>query len=356
MPSSDDVTIVPCGTPEHAADVAALRLRHHSLPHEYVSWPRHCSDGSWLWCRVTNTAGQLRTGFSVHLTDSLALPHTRVGRIERLGRDLHEEVSDLMGDILVEVAGKIPRLLRLDVRIFDEEPLRRQCLERSLAAAGWSLLEHQRNYTHTLVLPLGPSEANVRRSFSTRVRASMRKALQSPLLRYGHVAGAYAGRIRQLHALTFERTGASPPPLDVEAILRDASDGESSHLIGAFANDREAPQDLVAFAWTRMHGDHAVLEATASDRSDLFRKHLSPGFGLIAHAIEHAIERGAVWMDLGGLSTTSPEPTDPLRGIVEFKMRFSTDFREVATEWRLEPHPLLARAAAAVRSLRDSLS
>jgi len=350
------VTVVDGCTSQHAADIAALRLRHRGIPHDYWSWPRHCSDGSWLWCRVTDHDGELLTGFTVHLTDSLALPHTRIGRIERLGRDLHEEVSDAMGSILLQVAHMIPRLLRLDVRIFDENPGRRRRLEESLATAGWTLLDHQRSYSHTLVLPLGCSEAEVRKSFTTRVRSSMRKALLTPLLHYGAVEAMYADRIRELHTLTFERTGAHPPPLDVEAILRDSREAQSSYLIGAFANEGQAPQDLVAFAWARMHGDHAVLEATASERSPLFRKHLSPGFGLVSHLVAWAIEHGALWMDLGGLSTATPTPTDPMRGIVEFKMRFSTDFREVATEWRLEPHPLLARAAAAVRSIRDSVN
>lgn len=333
-----------------------MRLRRLALPHDYCSWPRHCSDGSWLWCRVTDDSGELLTGFTVHLTDSLALPHTRIGRIERLGRDLHEEVSNGMGGILVQVAHLIPRLLRLDVRIFDEDPARRRRLEQSLATAGWTLLEHHRNYSHTLVLALGCSETEVRKSFTTRVRSSMRKALESPLLRYGAVGPMYADRIRELHTLTFERTGAHPPPLDVDAILRDSREAQASHLIGAFATDRAPPEDLVAFAWTRLHGDYGVLEITASERSPLFRKHLSPGFGLVAHLVAWAIEHGARWMDLGGLSTPDPVPTDPLRGIVEFKRRFSSDFREVATEWRLEPHPMLAWAAAAVRSIRDSVN
>jgi hypothetical protein len=357
MPSSlHTVAVVECCTPQHSADLAALRLRGRAIPHDYCSWPQHCSDGSWLWCRVTDRDGELLTGFTVHLTDSLALPHTRIGRIERLGRDLHEEVSDSMGSILVQVAHLIPRLLRLDVRIFDENAARRRRLEKSLAAAGWTLLEHQRSYSHTLVLALGCSEAAVYKSFTTRVRSSMRKALQTPLLHYGAVEPIYAERIRELHTLTFERTGAQAPPLNVHAILGDSRDRQSSCLIGAFANEARAPRDLVAFAWARMHGDHAVLEATASERSALFRQHLSPGFGLVSHLIAWAIEHGALWMDLGGLSTANPTPRDPMRGIVEFKMRFSTDFREVATEWRLEPHPLLARAAAAVRSIRDSVN
>ncbi|HEY6922440.1 MAG TPA: GNAT family N-acetyltransferase [Steroidobacteraceae bacterium] len=356
MPSSTHtVTVADCCTPQHAADLAALKLRHRAIPHEYGSWPWHCNEGSWLWCRVTDRDGELVTGFAVNLTDSLALPHTRIGRIERLGRDLHEEVSDAMGSILIQVAHSIPRLLRLDVRVFDENPMRRQRLEHSLATAGWTLLEHQRSYSHTLVLALGCSEAEVRKSFTSRARSSMRKALETPLLRYGAIGATYAERLRELHTLTFERTGAPPPLLDVEAILRDSQDAQSSYLIGAFATDRAPPEDLVAFAWTRLHGDHGVLEITASERSALFRK-LSPGFGLMAHLVAWALEHGLRWMDLGGLSTLDPAPTDPLRGIVEFKTRFSRDFREVASEWRLEPHPMLARAAAAMRSIRNSVN
>ncbi len=353
MPSTHPVTIVRCGTAQHAADLAALRLRHRAIPHDYSSWPRHCSVGSWRWCRIANTKGELITGFSVHLTNSHALPHTRIGRVEHLGRSLHEEVSDAMGGILLEVANRIPRLLRLDVRIFDEDPVRRSRLESSLTAAGWTQLERQREYTHTVVLAMGSSEAEVRKSFSTRLRSGMRKALETPLLRYAPIGVEYANRMRELHQATFERTGGSPPRLDARAILRDSSDGQSSKLVGAFATDRGPPEDLVAFAWTRLHGDYAVLEVTASERSALFRKHISPGFGLMAHLVAWAIEHGALWMDLGGLPAMDPEPSDPMRGVVEFKTRFSMDFREVATEWRLEPHPLLARAAAAVRSIRD---
>jgi len=356
MPPTHPVTIVRCGTPQHAADLAALRLRHRAIPHDYSSWPRHCSVGSWRWCRIANNQGELISGFSVHLTNSRALPHTRIGRVEHLGRNLHEEISDSMGGILLEVANKIPRLLRLDVRLFDEDPVRRSRLERSLAAAGWTQPECQREYTHTVMLALGSSEAEVRKSFSSRLRGAMRKALETPLLRYGPIGVEYTGRMDELHEATFERTGGSPPSLDAQAILRDSSDGQSSQLVGAFATDRRPPEDLVAFAWTRLHGDYAVLQVTASERSSLFRKHISPGFGLMAHQVAWSIERGALWMDLGGLPTMSPEPSDPMRGVVEFKTRFSMDFREVATEWRLEPHPLLARTAAAVRSIGSLIS
>jgi hypothetical protein len=109
----------------------------------------------------------------------------------------------------------------------------------------------------------------------------------------------------------------------------------------------------VALAWGRLHGDYAELAVNASERTLVFTNSLSPGFGLMWRLFAWAIERGAHWMDLGGLAGTNPAPEDPLRGIVEFKMRFSRDFREVAEEWQLEPHPMLSGAASAARSGRD---
>ncbi|MDB6087226.1 MAG: Methicillin resistance protein [Gammaproteobacteria bacterium] len=295
------------------------------------------------------------TGFAIHLTASRALPGTRIGRVDRLGRNLHEEIADDLGVVLTEAARRIPRLLRLDARIFDEDPVRRQKLRDSLRTAGWSPSEGRRQYSHTLMLQLAESQAEVLKRFSLRVRATITKALGSPLLRFGPVVGnQYADRIRYLLRLTFERTGSVPPPFDVKGILRDSARGDSSLLIGAFARAGEAPQDLVALAWARLHGDHAVLEINASERSQLFRNHLSPGFGLVSHLIAWGIPHGAQWLDLGGLSSMRPSADDPMRGIVEFKTRFSSDFREVAEEWRFEPSPLLATAASTVRSVRDS--
>jgi lipid II:glycine glycyltransferase (peptidoglycan interpeptide bridge formation enzyme) len=130
--------------------------------------------------------------------------------------------------------------------------------------------------------------------------------------------------------------------------------GDTSLLIGAFARDRTAPHDLVALAWARLHGDHAILEINASERSELFSQ-FSPGFGLVSHLISWAVKRKAQWIDLGGLSSMEPCVDDPMRGIVEFKKRFSTDYREVAEEWRFEPNPLLASTASAVQSIAKSV-
>jgi len=351
--SSYSVAIVRCGSQQHLADLKALEQRQLAIPHHYSTWPLHCTVGSWVWCRVS-TDERFVTGFAIELTSSRALPGTRIGQVDYLGRSLHEEIAPAMGTVLSEVAHKIPRLQRLEARVFDEDHVRRRTLCESLQAAGWSPGK-RRQYSHTLIVPLADSETEVRKTFSNRVRSTMRKALESPLLRFGPVTGTeYSARITHLHSLPFQRTGGVPQPIDVQGILSDASDGNSSLLIGAFAADGKAPDDLLALAWARLHGDHAVLEINASERSEAF-SHLSPGFGLMSHLFAWAIQHGARWVDLGGLTSTEQSADDPMRGIIEFKMRFSSDFREVAEEWQMEPNPLLAGAASAMRRIAKSV-
>jgi hypothetical protein len=351
---SYEVSLEKSGSPVHLADLKALCKRNLPVPHHYASWPLHSTSGTWVWTRVLD-AGSLINGFAIHLAPSRAIPGMRIGRVERLGRSLHQETAPVMGALLRAAARQIPRLLQLDVRVFDEDPLRRQQLCDSLRTTGWTSIEGQREYSHTLVLKLADSHLEVLRGFTTRVRRTIKKALGSPALRFGPISGiTYADRIRYLHGLPFARTGGKPPLIDVEGILQDSMSGDTSLLIGAFARGRTPPTDLVALMWARLHGDHAILEINASERSELFR-HLSPGFGLVSNLISWAVQRKSQWIDLGGLSTMEPCAEDPMRGVIEFKKRFSTDFREVSEEWRLEPSPLLARTASAVRSIAKSV-
>jgi len=343
---------VECGSTSHLADLKELQARYGAIPHHYSSWPIHSTVGWWRWCRVLTADGALVTGFTIHLTWSRALPGTHIGTVDCIGRALHEEIASSFGEVLRETSRQIPRLLRLDARIFDENPARRHELVASLAAAGLVPREQRRQYSHTLWLELGSSEDALLRGFSKRVRGTIRKILNSPGLRFGPVAGEqYEHRIAHLYRLPFERTGGIPPPIDVKAILRDSFGGYNSSLVGAFVRDRKIPEDLVGFAWARLHGDYAVFEINASERSFPYCNSLSPGFGLMWRQLTWAMERGARWMDLGGLPATSVAADDPMHGIIEFKTRFCSNFCEVAEEWRLEPHPLLTSAASATRRM-----
>ena len=197
-----------------------------------------------------------------------------------------------------------------------------------------------------------PSYDEVLKGFSTRVRSTIKKAVGCEGLHFAPVTdSSYANRIQRLHTLPFERTGGAAPPIDVRGILRDCAGG-ASILIGAFVSETQPPEDLVGILWGRLHGDHAVVEINGSEKSALLSR-VSPGFGLMAHLIDWATQHNARWLDLGGLACLHPAADDPLRGVIEFKTRFSSDFREVAEEWSFAPTPLLAAAAAAVRSITN---
>jgi hypothetical protein len=346
--SSYAVALVECGSALHRADLECLRARYGAIPHHYSSWPIHSTIGWWRWCRVLTADGALVTGFAIHLTRSRALPGTHIGTVECLGRALHADLASSLGDVLRATSRHIPRLLRLDVRIFDEDVARRRELVASLSAAGLIPCVQPRQYSHTLWLELGSSEDALLRGFSNRVRSTIKKTLNSPVLHFGPIEGEqYEERIRHLYTLPFERTGGNPPPIDVKAILQDSVGGYNSSLVGAFMRDRKAPDDLVGLAWARLHGDYAVFEINASERSNS----LSPGFGLMWRQLTWAMMRGARWMDLGGLPALSVPSDHPMHGIIEYKRRFCSNFCEVAEEWRLEPHPLLTSAASATRRL-----
>jgi hypothetical protein len=159
--SSYNVDIVKCGSAVHLADLEILRARSLAIPHDYSTWPLHSTSGSWIWCRAIDGSGALATGFAIELSGSRAIPGFRIARVDRIGRDLHENIADAVGEVLRTAAGKIPRLLRLNARVFDENALRRQRISRSLEAAGWTRSKHQRAYTQTLVLQLDRTTSDV---------------------------------------------------------------------------------------------------------------------------------------------------------------------------------------------------
>lgn len=346
-----DVEIIKCGSPVHLADLELLRSRGLTIPHDYATWPVLATSSSWVWCRVIGPSGELASGLAIELSGSRAIPGYRIGRVDRIGRDLHESIADSIGAVLLAAARTIPRLLRMEGRVFDEDPARRRRVSDSLAAAGWQHRTPPREYTQTLVLNVDRSRAELLKSFSRRLRNTIHGSLESPSLRYAPVLGdRYADRIRELHALPFARTGGVPPAIDVRGILADSASGTTSFLVGAFDAAGTPPSDLVAFSWARLHGDHAVLEINASDRSPLVSE-WSPGFALVSRVLDWAIERGAKWIDLGGLPSMDPAAGDPMRGVIEFKKRFSTDLRTVADEWTYEPSARLGALSAAIGSI-----
>ena len=344
------IEVVPAPSPPHAGDIGELRARGVPIPHQYTSWPVHDSQHRWRWCRVLDTTGRLVTGFAVELSSSRAVPGTCVGRIERLGRQLHEPVIPQLATLLPAVARAIPRLQRLDVQIFDEQQDRRGRIEASILAAGGEPLVATHGYAWTVILPLRDSDEALLASLTPRTRHRIRGFSNPDIGCTSPVTdAAYLPRLRELFEQSFHRTNTQPPAVRFEDILADSRSSEESILVGAFVRRRCRPDDLVAFGWGRLHGDHVVYETAGSERSDDLRG-LSTGDAVIWHLARWARTRNASWLDLGGVAGPGEPGAERLQGISAFKRRVAGPDIHVASEFRLVARPRLDAVARAART------
>lgn len=337
--------LVPCGSGLHLSDVADLRDKGLPIPHNYKSWPLHHNPSSWLWCRALYPDGQLLAVFAIEISRSRALPGMRIARIERIGRSLHEGALPHIGAILKALAERLPRLLRLDVQVFDENRSRLDAYRESLRASGAHQLSHPRSYERTLVLPLGRSDIDLLAGFSARTRRNLRRFERQTQLAIESISDVhYADRIVKLHEDSFRRTGGQTPDIDVRGMLADAKISNESSLIGVFRRDLPAPQDLVAFGWGRLHGDYAVYDMAGAERGEM-PSNFAPGAAVMWALIGWARDQGASWFDLGGITPPALSSADPRYGISVFKRGFSSNERNISCEFRFEPNRLAATLA-----------
>ena len=343
-----------CGA-EHAADLAAWEKGRVPVAHHHSSWPCSDSRASWLWVRASETGSGNGTSFAVEVTRSRALPGTRIARIERLGRGLHEKSIPFLGSALSRLARELRFLQRLDVQVFDEDPVRRQRLGESILAAGAARILPPRHYRRTILLDVHRSREAFHASLGTRARRNIQAFRWEPATSIDRIRSSiYLDRVTTLYKAAFRRTGADAPPIRVQDLFKDALSGVDSNLIGAFIGTRSPPDDLIGFAWSRFHGDHVCYDVAAMDRQpDIAR--LSPGYALIDSVAEWGRTRGAAWMDMGGIIEPDSPADHPLRGITEFKQSFSRTDSIVADEYRFIPPTPTAIAAAALRGALSRL-
>ena len=345
------LSISRCGSPEHRSDLARLASAGIPVPHEYASWCLHESAAQWYWCRAEDSTFPHPVGFAVRLERSRALPWTRIGEVPRVGRALHAPALAKLGDMLATIARRIPRLQRLDVQVFDEDPNRRHHAERSILGAGGIATIPSRCYSHTLVIPLPPGgDGALLAALRPTARRRVLKVQRSPEVQVRPVTdAAHLARISALYREAFARTGATPPELPFPDVLRDADSGRSV-LLGTFLGGRSAPKGLVAFLWCRLHGDHVTYDTAGSERSDALQG-VPVSYPLVWEMLRWGAAHGAQWADLGGVMPAEEGAEHPTAGISGFKRRFSDLEKEVASEFRFEPHPLITQTADAVRQL-----
>jgi hypothetical protein len=333
---------------QHSRDIKTLTEAGIAVPDCYV----HPDVRDSWWCRVREGSA-LVSGFVVERSRSRLLPGTSLLRVSRFGRAIHAPLIPSLSAILPDVASRFAFVQRLDISVFEEDDSRRRLLESGLVDAGM-LRVPARTYTRTLRLDLTGDDEAVFARLSASTRRNIREAekcgLRTVPLSGEHLLPA----MTRLYKATFLRTGVDAPVLDFRNVFASATD-RTSALFGVFVNGAEyEPEALVAFAWVRSNGDHAVYDVAASTRRpELGRTPL--GYPLLWTCARWARASGLQWMDLGGVPGVTVPTNSPLHSIAAFKRGFSTFELDVGAQYRFEPNQVLSALARGVRRFAAAL-
>ena len=325
------------------------------LPHR-SSWAssQHRPNDHWL-LHVRDPGGRPCGAVGLQISPSRALPGHRLLRVERFGPGIAPAAHAAVLKVLVSLARRDQRVLRLYVESLAFEPNDRTALETMLETAGFVRLPSPRSYEHTLVLDLEQDEETMLASFPRSARQNIRNIPKYQVRVAPIVDPAEFARLNEIAAETFARTGGRYTPIDWAPIAKvGMREPEASRLVGLYRTDVEGLDSLVAFAWACGHGDHAHYSSAGSVR--VTDRRIPLLYPLIWDLILWAKRSGARFFDFGGVTNGNLASEDPLGGISDFKRYFTPNLVQVGAEWSYEPRPRRAQAARMVKSASTAFS
>jgi hypothetical protein len=356
-----DVGPFPPGRLKYFAGFGSARIEAESklstdgvlLPTpQTANWLRGvgCNDSKLLI--TVDADGRAIAAVGVGIGRSRSLPGHVVYRVQRLGasREANAEVMLLGG--LAQAARLDPRCIRLHIELFEPDPELRKRLGKTLQELGFVKAAETTAYAHTPSLDLSPSEDELFGKCASSARRNVRAPAKRGLRLSPLDDPSYADRLQALMNEVFERTGGTTRDLPWTTILEmSAASPERSRIIGLFAPNETGPAGLVAFSWGCVNGDYVTYEAGASTRTRDFGN-LALAYAPLWDLIAWAKRIGASWFDFGGVPSprASSASEDPLAGISDFKRFFCERVVEGGEDWILEPKPVRAFLARAVRA------
>jgi hypothetical protein len=283
---------------------------------------------------------------------SRALPGFRLLRAERVDPASDTAAANCALQTIADLARRpLSRVLRVYIELFSRDDRARASAAAALRASGFRRAPEHRSYRETLFIDLSGDEERVFARLHATGRRHVRAVGRAPVEIRPITDPSLAPRLEILLRETFARTHGTYVGENWPAIVRFSErEPGLSRIAGLFRSDDPGPDGLLAFAWGRMHGDHADYATGASTRPSDIRTPL--GYGTIWDLVRWAKREGATWFDLGGITPGTHGSDDPLGGISDFKRYFGGTFDEVGDEWILEPHSIAAKVAAIVSSWR----
>lgn len=341
---------------------SALRDQASAVPLVHRrEWMHRVGGEEYVYLSVRERSSrEWRAGFPILLGPTRALPGHLVARVTRFGYGPETGALAAALQALPRWLDAERRVVSLHVGFFVRDGARRGFLERRAEDAGFSRSPDPRAYEQTVQIDLGPDEEDLLYSFDSTARYNIRHPGKKGFPVRSFSDPGFAGRMAELVAETYARTGGRPPGEAWSRHLRFARDHPRLYrIVGTFHPERVEPDSLVAFACGRHNGDHCDYATGASTRK--IDSSVSLTYAPVWDLIRWARETGAEWFDMGGI--TASEGDDPLAGISDFKRYFSEDRISVGTEWRIDASGwrgrvtrALRNGARAVRSAADALA
>jgi hypothetical protein len=344
------VAIVDNHHPDRAICERAVVDAGIPLPVQHrASWSGASSSASRSWfVYVATTDGTPQCAFAATLLKSKALPSHAVLRVERFGTasPLDARVAGLA--ILIDLAKKNHKLLRLHVEVFSPDSLARRRLGDALGELGFLPKLHPRLYHRTVGVDLAGSHTEVFARLRPCARRNIKQALKSPVTVDTISEPSIEPRLRSLWTETFARNGGPVAGPDWKRLLAFCNDNpELGRFVGLRRAGVDGPDGLLAFSVGRFHGDHAELSYAASTRPSDLKVPLA--YPLMWDLLLWAKQQGASWFDVGGVTESNGAASRAaLSGISAFKKHFSVDVIDVGDEWVLDLQPVRSAVARAV--------
>lgn len=324
------------------------------LPHR-CAWARSTRSARSWFIGTRDGKGKCSCGFAVEVTKSRALPGYLLLRAERFGPALTNEARDVALRALADYTRQHRRILRVSLRVFSRDAEVRNAIARVITGLGFRPQPASHSYTGTVVIDLTPDESEIFSSLHKTARQNIRALSKKGYTVRCITDPVYAKRMDDLTQETMARNKGKYRKQDWAGRIELSNQYPAlSRLVGAFQPGIVGPESLVAFVWGCGHGDHAAYTAAASTRA--IDSNVSLTYAPVWNLICWAKRNGGSWFDFGGITSEALGHYDPLRGVSDFKRYFSGQVVTVSAEWTLEPHPLPARLANGVASLRRAAS
>jgi hypothetical protein len=308
-----------------------------------VDWGRYAQLDSWF-LEIEDLHGRSCGGTAIQLLTTRSLPGYRIMRVERLGANVAPEAVEGAFEALARLARSTPRVLRLHVETFSTTDERLQSSREAAVRAGFEAAASPREYTRTLLIPLRDDLETLFNSLHSTARRHIRAAAKKGLAIRPIADLTHAAQMDSLLRETLDRTGGEYSAHDWGAIIRYSADyPQRSRVVGLFAPDDAAVEQLLAFAWGCGHGDHVHYSTAASTRSGAVK--VPMGYPLAWDLIQWAHSLDAAFFDFGGITEGGHASADPVGGISDFKRYFGGQTVECGQEWIFTPNRVAASVA-----------